>query len=200
MKVRISRTETPLSRAQCHKFVIYPRQCTFEASNPLIYWVTKNTRTQQPLNRFWISCRMYPEQLSNHSQPLSPMFWRQRVRKLGSMGHSSLKITLAVKILPVRIFQPAINQLLIGRLMNVFQIEQSHRQSGGFPRQFLSAWYRLPNWLSNTVQAIGDNSRTLDGFLYLAVIQDACSRRIVGWAMQKNQQASLMVKALKMAL
>ncbi len=50
-------------------------------------------------------------------------------------------------------------------------------------------------WLSDMTYL-----RTLDGFLYLAVVQDACSRRIVGWAMQKNQQASLMVRALKMAL
>ncbi len=50
-------------------------------------------------------------------------------------------------------------------------------------------------WLSDMTYL-----RSLDGFLYLAVIQDACSRRIVSWAMQKNQQASLMVKALKMAL
>ena len=41
---------------------------------------------------------------------------------------------------------------------------------------------------------------TVDGFMYLAVIQDACSRRIVGWAMQNSQQASLMVRALRMAL
>ena len=41
---------------------------------------------------------------------------------------------------------------------------------------------------------------TLGGFLYLAVIQDVCSRRIVGWEMQKNHQTSLMVKAMQMAL
>lgn len=50
-------------------------------------------------------------------------------------------------------------------------------------------------WLSDMTYL-----RTLDGFPYLELIQDECSRRIVGWAMQKIQQASLMVKALQMAL
>ncbi len=39
-----------------------------------------------------------------------------------------------------------------------------------------------------------------DGFLKLVGIQHACSRRIAGWVMKKNQQFSLMVKALQMTL
>ena len=41
---------------------------------------------------------------------------------------------------------------------------------------------------------------TLDGKLYLAVVQDACSRRIVGWAMSACQDVNLMSPALQMAL
>ena len=43
-----------------------------------------------------------------------------------------LKVTLAARILPVRIFQPANDQLLIVQLVQVFQIQHSHRQPSGF--------------------------------------------------------------------
>lgn len=42
--------------------------------------------------------------------------------------------------------------------------------------------------------------RTWEGWLYLAAIQDAYSRRIVGWAMAKHMGAELVVDALQMAL
>jgi len=41
---------------------------------------------------------------------------------------------------------------------------------------------------------------TWAGFLYLAVVLDAWSRRIVGWAMANNLQTQLVLKALDMAL
>jgi putative transposase len=42
--------------------------------------------------------------------------------------------------------------------------------------------------------------RTWEGWLYLAAIQDAFSRRIVGWAMADHMRADLVVDALQMAL
>lgn len=41
---------------------------------------------------------------------------------------------------------------------------------------------------------------TREGFLYLAFILDACSRRIVGWAMANHLRAELVTEALEMAL
>ena len=41
---------------------------------------------------------------------------------------------------------------------------------------------------------------TLNGKLYLAVVQDACSRRILGWAMKTCQDVGLTSQALQMAL
>jgi putative transposase len=38
------------------------------------------------------------------------------------------------------------------------------------------------------------------GFLYLAVVLDAFSRRIVGWAMETSLRVELVLKALNMAL
>jgi putative transposase len=42
--------------------------------------------------------------------------------------------------------------------------------------------------------------RTWEGWLYLAAVQDAYSRRIVGWQMADHMQAELVVDALKMAI
>lgn len=41
---------------------------------------------------------------------------------------------------------------------------------------------------------------TREGFLYLAFILDACTRRLVGWAMANHLRAELVVDALQMAL
>jgi hypothetical protein len=41
---------------------------------------------------------------------------------------------------------------------------------------------------------------TWAGFLYLAVVLDAFSRRIVGWAMETHLRTELVLKALNMAL
>jgi putative transposase len=42
--------------------------------------------------------------------------------------------------------------------------------------------------------------RTWEGWVYLAAIQDAYSRRIVGWSMADHMRAELVVDALEMAL
>lgn len=42
--------------------------------------------------------------------------------------------------------------------------------------------------------------RTASGWLYLAIVLDLFSRRVVGWAMASNMQAKLVCDALKMAI
>lgn len=42
--------------------------------------------------------------------------------------------------------------------------------------------------------------RTWEGWLYLAAVQDAYSRRIVGWQMAEHMRAELVVDALRMAI
>jgi putative transposase len=42
--------------------------------------------------------------------------------------------------------------------------------------------------------------RTWDGWLYLAAVQDAFSRRIVGWSMTDHMRSDLVVDALQMAI
>lgn len=42
--------------------------------------------------------------------------------------------------------------------------------------------------------------RTWEGWLYLAAVQDAYSRRIVGWSMADHMRSELVVDALQMAI
>lgn len=42
--------------------------------------------------------------------------------------------------------------------------------------------------------------RTDQGFLYLAVVIDACTRRVVGWSMRRTLEAEIVTSALEMAL
>jgi len=53
----------------------------------------------------------------------------------------------------------------------------------------------------NTVW-VGDITylRTWEGWLYLATVIDACSRRVIGWAIDEHMHADLVEDALKMAL
>jgi putative transposase len=41
---------------------------------------------------------------------------------------------------------------------------------------------------------------TWAGFIYLAIVLDACSRRVVGWSMETNLRTELVLQALNMAL
>ena len=41
--------------------------------------------------------------------------------------------------------------------------------------------------------------RTWEGFVYLCVIRDGCSRRVLGWAMDDRQDSDLVERALRMA-
>jgi transposase InsO family protein len=58
----------------------------------------------------------------------------------------------------------------------------------------------LPNDLDQLWVADITYIRLLEQFAYLAVILDAFSRRVVGWAMADHLQASLAIDALKMAI
>jgi transposase InsO family protein len=42
--------------------------------------------------------------------------------------------------------------------------------------------------------------RTWEGWLYLAAVQDAYSRAIVGWSMAEHMRSGLVVDALQMAI
>ncbi len=59
-------------------------------------------------------------------------------------------------------------------------------------------------WDTGTMNAVwvGDITylRTWQGWLYLATVIDACSRRVIGWAIADHMRADLVEDALKMAI
>ena len=71
------------------------------------------------------------------------------------------------------------------------------------------AWPLAPNLLKRRFSAAKLNQvwfadityvRTWEGWMYLASIEDACSRKVVGWAMGNSLSAELALDALRMAL
>ncbi|QDG61167.1 DDE-type integrase/transposase/recombinase [Pseudarthrobacter sp. NIBRBAC000502771] len=58
-------------------------------------------------------------------------------------------------------------------------------------------------WDTGTLDAVWISDitylRTGEGWVYLCAVRDACSRRVIGWAMDSVQTASLVERALRMA-
>ena len=93
-------------------------------------------------------------------------------------------------------------------------VDESRRYLGVRPRKRLGTTIRIPGITpaSDLVEQFKPDQpnvlwvaditylRTGEGWLYLAAVQDAYSRQIVGWSMTTHMRASLVVDALKMAL
>jgi transposase InsO family protein len=71
---------------------------------------------------------------------------------------------------------------------------QAHRRPDLVQRDF-SAEHPDALWVADLTYL-----RTWEGWLYLAAVQDAYSRMIVGWAMTEHMRSELVVEALQMAL
>ncbi len=101
------------------------------------------------------------------------------------------------------------NRKKVARLMTLAGIEGIHRRRHGKKRRRLTAGVVAPDLLKRNFTAehpdqlwVADISylRTWEGFLYLAVVIDACTRRVVGWAMADHLRRELVLDALGMAL
>lgn len=101
------------------------------------------------------------------------------------------------------------NRKKVARLMTVAGIEGIHRRRHGKKRARTATGSIAPDLVKRQFIAecpdqlwVADISylRTWEGFLYLAVIIDACTRRVVGWAMADHLRRELVLDALGMAL
>jgi putative transposase len=101
------------------------------------------------------------------------------------------------------------NRKKVARLMTVAGIEGIHRRRRGKKRSRLGAGSVAPDLVKRQFVAqapdqlwVADISylRSWEGFLYLAVVIDACTRRVVGWAMADHLRRELVLDALGMAL
>jgi putative transposase len=101
------------------------------------------------------------------------------------------------------------NRKKVARLMTVAGIEGVHRRRHGKKRTRISTGSVTPDLVQRQLVAdspgqlwVADISylRTWEGFLHLAVVIDACTRRVVGWAMADHLRRELVLDALGMAL
>jgi putative transposase len=98
----------------------------------------------------------------------------------------------------------------IARLMRVAGLVGASRRRGGpITTQRNKQARPAPDLVDREFQAAGPNRLwvadityvpTLAGFLYLAVVVDVWSRKVVGWAMANHLRAELVLDALNMAL
>ena len=89
---------------------------------------------------------------------------------------------------------------LQGRMRRKRHPITTQRQAGTVPapnllQQHFSASAPNQKWVSDFTYI-----ETAEGWLFLAVVLDLCSRRVVGWAMRESMDTALVLAALQMAL
>lgn len=103
----------------------------------------------------------------------------------------------------------AVGQKRVGRLMNEAELEGVSRRKKVFTTQRAEGARPAPDLVDRKFEAKGPNQLwvadityipTWSGFLYLAVVLDVWSRRIVGWAMATHLRSELVLAALNMAI
>ena len=97
----------------------------------------------------------------------------------------------------------------VARLMQIAGIKARHKRRR-LPGQHLSVVHSVaPNLLDRQFEAAGPNQKwaadftyvwTGEGWLFVAVVLDLYSRRVVGWSMQPTMTAQLVMDALLMAI
>ncbi|MGI5211828.1 IS3 family transposase [Plantactinospora sp. CA-290183] len=101
------------------------------------------------------------------------------------------------------------NRKAVARLMHLAGIEGAHRRRRGKARRKSATPATAPDLVQRQFTATAPNRlwvadisylRTCEGFLYLAVVVDAYSRRVVGWAMTDHLRTELILDAVGMAI
>jgi putative transposase len=101
------------------------------------------------------------------------------------------------------------NRKRVARLMRMAGIEGIHRRRRGKYGRRAASTATAADLVERNFTAPGPDQlwvaditylRTWEGFLYLAVLVDACSRRVVGWAMADHLRTELVLDAVGMAL
>jgi putative transposase len=97
----------------------------------------------------------------------------------------------------------------VARLMSVAGIEGAHRRRRGKRARASGCPAPAPDRVGRQFTVVEPDRlwvaditylRSWEGFLYLAVVMDACSRRVVGWAMATHLRRELVLDAVGMAI
>jgi putative transposase len=101
------------------------------------------------------------------------------------------------------------NRKRVARLMRLGAIEGVHRRRRGKYGRRASSTATAPDRVERDFTATGPNQlwvadisylRSWEGFVYLAVVVDAFSRKVVGWAMADHLRTELVLDAVGMAI
>jgi putative transposase len=97
----------------------------------------------------------------------------------------------------------------VARLMRLYHLRARHKRRYRVTTKVNPKGPVAPNHLAQHFQASAPNEKwvgdityiwTREGWLYLAVVMDLYSRRIVGWALTSTQNTTLVIAALQMAI
>jgi transposase InsO family protein len=97
----------------------------------------------------------------------------------------------------------------VARLMRLHHLRARHKRRYRVTTKVNPKLPAAPNHLAQHFQASAPNEKwvgditciwTREGWLYLAVVMDLYSRRIVGWALASTQDTTLVLAALQMAI
>lgn len=97
----------------------------------------------------------------------------------------------------------------VARLMRRMNLVGVHRRHRRAVARRTASWQRYPDRVARAFTASAPNRlwvadvtqhATDEGWLYVAVVLDAFSRKVVGWAMDERLDTALVVQALDMAL
>lgn len=97
----------------------------------------------------------------------------------------------------------------VARLMRLHRLRARHKRKYRVTTKVNPKLPVAPNHLAQHFQASAPNEKwvsdityvwTREGWLYVAVVMDLYSRRIIGWALARTQETTLVVAALQMAL
>jgi transposase InsO family protein len=97
----------------------------------------------------------------------------------------------------------------VARLMRLHHLRARHKRKYRVTTKVNPKLPVAPNHLAQQFQASAPNEKwvsdityvwTREGWLYVAVVMDLYSRRIIGWALAQTQETTLVVAALQMAI
>jgi putative transposase len=97
----------------------------------------------------------------------------------------------------------------VARLMKLHHLHARHKRKYRVTTKANPKLPVAPNHLAQHFQASAPNEKwvgdityiwTQEGWLYLAVVMDLYSRRIIGWALASTQETTLVLAALQMAI